>query len=131
MPFQRLVESVSWLTTLRTGSSRSRTSKPESRQWTRVPKPGVTKDSVELASERTTPEALLSHLLKSNSVVRSDFSRMDKNRVMDAVTTHDCPVCSTFSGSNCFLLSASANLEQLSERLATSIGTLSEILRRG
>jgi len=166
----------------------------------KAPKPGVTQNFVELASERMTPEELLSHLRKSNGVVRSDLSRVDKNRVMGTVTTHDCPVCSTFAGLDCFLVSASTkeagkmewsvfisddsglralctrldknkvdyqilektyhmqkrqitsrqeqlmriafdlgyfefpkriNLEQLSERLLVSTGTLSEILRRG
>ncbi len=165
----------------------------------KAPKPGVTQNFVELASERMTPEELLSHLRKSDGVVRSDLSRVDKNRVMGTVTTHDCPVCSTFAGLDCFLVSASTkqgkmewsvfinsdsgmralcrrldknkvnnqilektyhmqkrqitsrqeqlmriafdlgyfefpkrvNLEQLSERLGISTGTLSEILRRG
>jgi predicted DNA binding protein len=166
----------------------------------KAPKPGVTQNFVELASERMTPEELLSHLRKSDGVVRSDLSRVDRNRVMGTVTTHDCPVCSTFAGLDCFLVSASTkehgkmewsvfinsdsglralskrldknkvnyqilektyhmqkrqitsrqeqlmriafdlgyfefpkriNLEQLSERLGISTGTLSEILRRG
>jgi predicted DNA binding protein len=166
----------------------------------KAPKPGVTQNFVELASERMTPEELLSHLRKSEGVVRSDLSRVDKNRVMGTVTTHDCPVCSTFAGLDCFLVSASTkeqgkmewsvfinsdsglralskrldknkvnyqilektyrmqkrqitsrqeqlmriafdlgyfefpkrvNLEQLSQRLGISTGTLSEILRRG
>ena len=147
-----------------------------------------------------TPEELLAHLRKSIGVVRSDLARVDKNRVMGTVTTHDCPVCSTFAGLDCFLVSASTkgegkmewsvfisgdaglkalckrldrnkveytiiekthhiqkrqitsrqedimriaydlgyfefpkriNLEGLSTRLGVSIGTLSEILRRG
>jgi predicted DNA binding protein len=166
----------------------------------KAPRPGVTQNFVELASERMTPEELLIHLRKSDGVVRSDLSRVDKNRVMGTVTTHDCPVCSTFAGLDCFLVSASTNeqgkmewsvfinsdsglralcrrldknkvdyqilektyhmqkrqitsrqeqlmriafdlgyfefpkrvnLEQLSERLGISTGTLSEILRRG
>ncbi len=166
----------------------------------KAPKPGVTQNFVELASEKMTPEELLGHLRRSNGVVRSDLSRVDKNRVMGTVTTHDCPVCSTFAGLDCFLVSASTkegekmewsvfissdsglralcrrldrnkvdytilektyhmqkrqitsrqeqlmriafdlgyfefpkrvNLEQLSERLGVSTGTLSEILRRG
>lgn len=164
------------------------------------PKPGLTQNFVELASEKMTPEELLGHLRGSNGVVRSDLSRVDKNRVMGTVTTHDCPVCSTFAGLDCFLVSASTKgdgkmewsvfmnsdsglkslcrrldrnkveytilekthhmqkrqitsrqeqlvriafdlgyfefpkrvrLEQLSERLGISTGTLSEILRRG
>jgi predicted DNA binding protein len=166
----------------------------------KAPRPGVTQNFVELASERMTPEELLGHLRKSGGVVRSDLSRVDKNRVMGTVTTHDCPVCSTFAGLDCFLVSASTkeqgkmewsvfinsdsglralcrrldknkvnyqilektyhiqkrqitsrqeqlmriafdlgyfefpkrvNLEELSQRLGISTGTLSEILRRG
>ncbi len=166
----------------------------------KAPKPGLTQNFVELASERMTPEELLSHLRRSNGVVRSDLSRVDKNRLVGTVTTHDCPVCSTFAGLDCFLVSASTkgdgkmewnvfisadsglkalcrrldknkvdysilevthhihkrqltsrqedllriaydlgyfefpkriNLESLSTRLGVSIGTLSEILRRG
>ncbi len=164
------------------------------------PRLGFTKNFVELASEKMTPEELLRHIRKSTGVVRSDLSKVDKNRIMGTITTHDCPVCSTFSGLDCFLVSASTkqdgkmewnvfvnrdsglkalcrrldrnkveyeileltnhmqkrqitsrqedviriafdlgyfefpkriNLEQLSARLGISIGTLSEILRRG
>lgn len=77
----------------------------------KAPRPGVTENFVELASERMTPEELLGHLRKSNGVVRSDLSRLDKNRVMGTVTTHDCPVCSTFAGLDCFLVSASTKGE--------------------
>jgi len=166
----------------------------------KAPRPGLTQNFVELASERMTPEELLIHIRKSSGVVRSDLSRVGKNRVMGTVTTHDCPVCSTFAGLDCFLVSASTreggkmewtvfvsgesgfkalckrldrnkvnysilemshhmqkkqitsrqedlvriafdlgyfefpkriNLEELSGKLGISIGTLSEILRRG
>lgn len=164
------------------------------------PKTGLTKNFVEVASEKMTPEDIITHLRKSTGVVKSDLSRVDKNRIMGTVTTHDCPVCSTFSGLDCFLVSASTkeegkmewnvfvnsdsglkalckrldrnkvdyrilevtnhmqkrqitsrqedliriafdlgyfefpkriNLEQLSAKFGVSIGTLSEILRRG
>ncbi len=166
----------------------------------KAPRLGLTENFVELASEKMTPQELLSHLRKSDGVVRSDLSKVDKNRVVGTVTTHDCPVCSTFAGLDCFLVSASTkengkmewrvfvssesglralcrrldrnnvdykilemthhmqkrqitsrqedlmriafdlgyfefpkriNLEGLSEKLGISIGTLSEILRRG
>lgn len=166
----------------------------------KVPRRGVTQNFVELASEKMTPEDLLSHLRRSEGVVASDLSRVDKNRMVGTITTHDCPVCSTFAGLDCFLVSASTrgegkmewnvfmssdsrlralckrldknkvdytilektyrmqkrqitsrqedivrvafdlgyfefpkriNLEGLSTRLGISIGTLSEILRRG
>ena len=164
------------------------------------PRQGLTKNFVEVASEKMSTEELLTHLRKSDGVVKSDLSRVDRNRIMGTITTHDCPVCSTFSGLDCFLVSASTkpagkmewnvfvnsdselkalckrlernkvnytilektyhmqkrqitsrqedliriafdlgyfefpkriNLEQLSERLGISTGTLSEILRRG
>ena len=166
----------------------------------KAPRPGLTQNFIELASEQMTPEELLLHIRKSSSVVRSDLSRVGKNRVMGTVTTHDCSVCSTFAGLDCFLVSASTrdggkmewtvfmsgesgfsalckrldrnrvnysiletshhmqkkqitsrqedlvriafdlgyfefpkriNLEELSGKLGISIGTLSEILRRG
>jgi len=166
----------------------------------KAPRPGLTQNFVELASEQMTPEELLSHIRRSNGVVSSDLSRVDNNRVRGTVTTHDCPVCSTFAGLDCFLVSASTreggkmewtvfmngdsrlkalcrrldrnrvnysiiemshhmqkkqitsrqedlvriafdlgyfeypkrlNLEELSAKLGISIGTLSEILRRG
>ncbi len=75
------------------------------------PKQGLTEDFVELASEKMTPQELLDHLRKSNGVVRSDLSRVDKNRIMGTVTTHNCPVCSTFAGLDCFLVSASTDKE--------------------
>ncbi|MGH9919871.1 MAG: helix-turn-helix domain-containing protein [Nitrososphaerales archaeon] len=77
----------------------------------KAPKPGLTQNFVELTSEKMTPEELLSHLRKSGGVVRSDLSRVDKNRIMGTVTTHDCPVCSTFAGLDCFLVSASTKVE--------------------
>ena len=73
----------------------------------KAPRPGLTQNFIELASEQMTPEELLVHIRKSSGVVRSDLSRVGKNRVMGTVTTHDCPVCSTFAGLDCFLVSAS------------------------
>jgi predicted DNA binding protein len=73
----------------------------------KAPRPGLTQNFVELASEGMTTEELLRHIRKSGGVVRSDLSKVDKNRVMGTVTTHDCPVCSTFAGLDCFLVSAS------------------------
>ncbi len=164
------------------------------------PKQGLTKNFVEVSSEKMSTEELLRHLRRSTGVVKSDLSKVDRNRIMGTITTHDCPVCSTFSGLDCFLVSASTkpagkmewsvfvnsdsglkalfkrldrnkvnytilektyhmqkrqitsrqedltriafdlgyfefpkriNLDQLSERLGISTGTLSEILRRG
>jgi predicted DNA binding protein len=166
----------------------------------KAPRPGFTQNFVEVASEKVSAEELLNHIRKSIEVVRSDLSKVGKNRIMGTVTTHDCPVCSTFAGLDCFLVSASTreggkmewtvfmngdsrlealckrldrnqvnysileishqrqkkqitlrqeelvrialdlgyfefpkriNLEELSTKLGISIGTLSEILRRG
>lgn len=71
------------------------------------PQQGLTKNFVEVASEKMSTEELLTHLRKSDGVVKSDLSRVDRNRIMGTITTHDCPVCSTFSGLDCFLVSAS------------------------
>ncbi len=78
----------------------------------KAPRRGVTQNFVELASEKMTAEELLRHIRKSMGVVRSDLSRVDKNRIMGTVTTHDCPVCSTFAGLDCFLVSASTTEEK-------------------
>jgi len=166
----------------------------------KAPRPGFTQNFVELASEKTTPDELLNRIRKYGGVLKSDLSKVGKNRVMGTVTTRGCPVCSTFAGVDCFLVSASTreggkmewtasmsgdsrfnalckrlerrkvnysilemshhmqkkqitsrqedlvriafdlgyfeypkriNLEELSAKLGISIGTLSEILRRG
>lgn len=166
----------------------------------KAPRPGFTQNFVELASERTTADELLSRVPKYPGVLKSDLSKVGNNRVMGTVTTRGCPVCSTFAGVDCFLVSASTreggkmewtvsmsgdsrfnalckrlehrkvhysilemshhmqkkqitsrqeefvriafdlgyfeypkriNLEDLSAKLGISIGTLSEILRRG
>ncbi len=73
----------------------------------KVPREGVTQDYVELSSEKLTPEELVRHLREMNGVVASNLSKVDRHRVVGTVTTHDCPVCSTFAGLNCFLVSAS------------------------
>jgi predicted DNA binding protein len=67
---------------------------------------GVVENLVELSSERLTPEELLSHLRKEASVAASDMTKLDRTRVIGMVSTHNCPVCSTFAGLNCFLISA-------------------------
>lgn len=51
------------------------------------PKQGLTKNFVEVASEKMSTEELLTHLRKSNGVVKSDLSRVDRNRVMGTITT--------------------------------------------
>ncbi len=73
----------------------------------KVPSEGVTQDYVELSSEKLTPEELVKHLREMNGVMASNLSKVDRHRVVGTVTTHNCPVCSTFAGLNCFLVSAS------------------------
>jgi hypothetical protein len=73
----------------------------------KVPKEGVTEDFVELSSEKMSPEELVKHLRESHGVLSSNLSKLDRHRVVGTITTHDCPVCSTFAGLNCFLVSAS------------------------
>jgi hypothetical protein len=67
---------------------------------------GLTRNFVEISSERMTPEDLVRHLREETGVVGSELSKSDKTSVVGMVTTHDCPVCSTFAGLNCFLVSA-------------------------
>ena len=67
---------------------------------------GVVEDFVELSSESVSPEELLSHLRREAGVLSADMTKVDRNRVIGMVSTHDCPICSTFAGLNCFLVSA-------------------------
>ena len=67
---------------------------------------GTVEDLVELSSERLSPEELLAHLRKEAGIVYSDMTKVDRNRVVGMVSTHDCPICSTFAGLNTFLISA-------------------------
>ncbi len=66
----------------------------------------LTRNFVEVSSDRMTPEELVRHLREARGVVETELSKADKTRVVGTVTTHDCPVCSTFAGLNCFLVSA-------------------------
>lgn len=72
----------------------------------KMPKRGVTHNLVEVSSEKMRPEKLVSHLRQQSGVLASDLSKVGKDRVIGTVTTHNCPVCSTFSGVDCFLISA-------------------------
>ncbi len=67
---------------------------------------GAVDDLVELSSESLSPEELLAHLRKEAGILCSDMTKVDKNRVVGMVSTHDCPICSTFAGLNSFLISA-------------------------
>ena len=67
---------------------------------------GVVEDLVELSSEHLSPEELLAHLRKESGIIYSDMAKVDRNRVVGMVSTHECPICSTFAGLNTFLISA-------------------------
>ncbi len=70
------------------------------------PESGMTRDYVEISSEKMTPEELVKHLRTAGGVAHSELSRTDSKSVTGTVQTHKCPVCSTFAGLNCFLISA-------------------------
>lgn len=91
-----------------------------------------TQELVELSSEKLTPEELLSHLRKARGVVESDLSKIDKNRLIGAITTHDCAVCSTFADLNCFLVWASTRPDGRMEwkLLVSGEGELQRLCRR-
>ncbi len=67
---------------------------------------GAVEDLVELSSEHLSPEELLAHLRKESGIIYSDMAKVDRNRVVGMVSTHECPICSTFAGLNTFLISA-------------------------
>ena len=69
---------------------------------------GVVENFVELSSESLSPEELLAHLRSEAGVLSADMTKVDRNRVIGMVSTHDCPICSTFAGLNCFLVSANS-----------------------
>lgn len=73
----------------------------------KIPGNRLTQNFVEISSEKMTPDELVRHLREARGIVKTDLSKADKNRVVGTVTTHDCPVCSTFAGLDCFLVSAS------------------------
>lgn len=66
-----------------------------------------TEDFVELSAEHLTPEEIVSHLRKAEGVISSDLTKVNSKRVVGTIKTHDCPVCRSFAGLNCFLVSAS------------------------
>ncbi|MDG6970682.1 MAG: helix-turn-helix domain-containing protein [Nitrososphaerota archaeon] len=69
---------------------------------------GAVEDLVELSSEHLSPDELVSHLRKEAGIIYSDMAKVDRNRVIGMVSTHDCPICSTFAGLNTFLVSANS-----------------------
>ena len=64
------------------------------------------RDYVEISSSSASAEKLLDALKSSNDIQNIDFVQLDSHRIMGAITTQNCPVCSTLSDLNCSLLSA-------------------------
>lgn len=67
---------------------------------------GYVEDLVEFSPRKLSPEELISHLRKEGGIISSDVTKVNKDRIVGFVKTHDCPVCSIFGGLDCFLLSA-------------------------
>ncbi len=67
--------------------------------------PGV-RNFVEISSSSISADKLLSVLKSSSGIQNIDLVQLDSHRIMGAITTQHCPVCSTLSDLNCSLLSA-------------------------
>lgn len=63
-------------------------------------------DFVEISSSKVSADQLISTLSSSKDIKDVDLVRLGPHTVMGTITTQNCPVCSTFSGLNCSLLSA-------------------------
>ncbi|MHB2035910.1 MAG: helix-turn-helix domain-containing protein [Nitrososphaerales archaeon] len=61
---------------------------------------------VEISSSRVSADKLLNVLKSSSGIQNIDLVQLDSHRIMGAITTQYCPVCSTLSDLNCSLLSA-------------------------
>ena len=61
---------------------------------------------VEISSSKVSAEKLLGALRDSGGINNIDLVQLDSHRIMGAITTQNCPVCSTLSNLNCSLLSA-------------------------
>ncbi len=64
-------------------------------------------DFVEISSKKVSADQLIETLNSSAGVEDVDLVRLGPHTVMGTVTTQNCPVCSTLSGLNCSLASAS------------------------
>lgn len=64
-------------------------------------------DFVEIASNRVSADKLIKVLGSASNIRDIDLVRLDPHRIMGTITTHECPVCSSLSGLNSSLLSAS------------------------
>jgi predicted DNA binding protein len=63
-------------------------------------------DFVEISSSKVNADQLIETLGTSKDIKDVDLVRTGQHSVMGTITTQNCPVCSTLSGLNCFLLSA-------------------------
>ena len=64
-------------------------------------------DFVEVSSTKISSEELIDAISSSKDIDGVDLVRLDPHRVIGMITTQNCPVCSTLSGLNCSVLSAS------------------------
>jgi len=64
-------------------------------------------DFVEVSSTKISAEELIEAISSSKDIKGVDLVRLDPHRVIGMITTENCPVCSTLSGLNCSVLSAS------------------------
>ncbi|MGI0092113.1 MAG: helix-turn-helix domain-containing protein [Nitrososphaerales archaeon] len=62
---------------------------------------------VDISSATLSADDLVKSLGSSSGIQKIDLVRVSPHRVIGAITTERCPVCSTLSGLNCSLLSAS------------------------
>ncbi len=64
------------------------------------------RDFVEISSTKVNASKLLNVLKGSSGIKNIDLVQLDSHRIMGAITTQNCPVCSILSDLNCSLLSA-------------------------
>jgi predicted DNA binding protein len=63
-------------------------------------------DFVEISSTNLSADELITNLGRSSGIQNIDVVPVSPHRVVGAITTSDCPICSTLTGLNCSLLSA-------------------------
>ncbi|MEM0074726.1 MAG: helix-turn-helix domain-containing protein [Conexivisphaerales archaeon] len=69
-------------------------------------------DLIEVSSEKINPEELVRHLREAKDVRVNEFERVNRNTMIGTISSQSCPVCSVFSGLDCFLISAWSNGEK-------------------
>ncbi len=70
-------------------------------------------DFIEVSSPELRAEEMIRAVLITNEVSEADLTAVDEHRVVGSIKSEDCPVCSTFAGLNCYLVSATANEEKM------------------